>query len=69
MLGLIVDQTMLDAADDALLQCVRDVVDLRGGLTEGVGGIEVVRISARKFYLLVHCEGIAPPRPGSPADG
>lgn len=69
MLGFIVDQTMLDAADDGLLRSVREFVDLRGGYTDSVGGVEVVLVSTRKFYVLVHCEGIAPPRPGMPADG
>lgn len=69
MLTIIVDQKMLDAADDGLLRSVRDFVDLRGGFTDCIGGVEVVRVAPRKFYVLVHCEGIAPPRPGMPADG
>lgn len=69
MLGLIVDQTMLDAADDKLLECVRAFVEARGGVPESVGGVELVLVSARRFAVLVHCEGFAPPLPGAPADG
>jgi hypothetical protein len=69
MLGLNADQSVLDAADDCLLRSVREFIDLRGGFTESVGGVEVVLVSMRKFYVVVHCEGIAPPRPGMPADG
>lgn len=68
-LRLVVDQSMIDAADDRLLRSVREFIDLRGGFTESVGGVEVVLVSVRKFYVLVHCDGIAPPRPGTPADG
>lgn len=69
MHGPIVDQTMMDAADDGLLESVRTFVESRGGITESVGGIELVLISTRKFSVLVHCEGFAPPLPGAPADG
>lgn len=69
MLGLIVDQSMLDEADDALLKSVRTFIEARGGFTESVGGVELVVVSTRKFAVLVHCEGFAPPMPGAPANG
>jgi hypothetical protein len=69
MFELIVDQTTLDSADDALLECVRSVVDARGGVAERIGGVELVLISKHRFDLIVHCEGFPPPLPGAPADG
>lgn len=69
MFGLNVTQTMLDAADDALLDSARMVVEARGGVAERIGGVELVLISKHRFDLIVHCEGFPPPLPGAPADG
>lgn len=63
------NQTTLDAADDSLLESVRAFIEARGGITESVGGVDLVVMSARKFAVLVHCEGFAPPLPGAKADG
>jgi hypothetical protein len=65
----IVDQKMIADASDLLLDTVRVFVEAHGGIPESVGGVDVVHVSARKFCVLVHCEGFAPPLPGEPADG
>lgn len=66
---MIETQTTLDVADDTLLESVRAFIEARGGMTESVGGVDLVVVSARRFAVLVHCEGFAPPLPGAPADG
>ena len=65
----VVTQEGIDAADDMLLEGVRAFLEARGGLPEVIGGIEVVMISERRFSVLVHVEGFAPPLPGAQADG
>jgi hypothetical protein len=69
VLDQIVSQAMLDIADDHLLECVRTVVEARGGIAERVGGVELVIITKYRFDLIVHCEGFPPPLPGAQADG
>jgi hypothetical protein len=69
VLGEIVSQAMLDMVDDHLLECVRGVVEARGGIAQRVGGVELVLISKYRFDLIVHCEGFPPPPPGAQADG
>lgn len=65
----VVDQSVLDAADELLLEAVHAFVEAHGGVPERVGGVDLVHVSTRKFYVLVHCEGFAPPLPGAPANG
>lgn len=69
MLEQVVSNAVIDAADDKLLECVRTFVESRGGLTESVGGVELVLVSKGRFCLLVHCEGFPPRLPGALADG
>jgi len=69
VLEQIVSQSVLDVADDHLLECVRSMVEARGGIAERVGGVELVLLSKYRFDLIVHCEGFPPPMPGAPTDG
>lgn len=52
MFGLNVTQTMLDAADDALLDSARMVVEARGGVAERIGGVELVLISKHRIIIV-----------------
>jgi antitoxin component HigA of HigAB toxin-antitoxin module len=63
------DQSSITDAAEALLYSTSEFVKSRGGLACMVGGIDLLGESGLRFGVLVHCFGIAPPTPGTPADG